>query len=62
MEPHDGVPKCNLNGLIMVKGLVQWPMGGSIVECLNTFHDGDGLLGCSSDKSKMILEWNIIVE
>ncbi len=36
----------------MVKGLVQWPMGGSIVECPNTFHDGEGLLGCSNDKSK----------
>jgi hypothetical protein len=60
MEPHGGVPMCNLNGLIIIKGLVYRPMGGSIVECPNTFHDGEGLLGCSNDKSKLILGWNII--
>ncbi len=62
MEPHGGVLKCNLNGLIMVKGLLQWPMGSSIVECPNTFHDGEGLLGCNNRKSKVILGWNIFVE
>jgi hypothetical protein len=37
-------------------------MGGSIVECPNTFHNGEGLLGCNNDKPKVILWWNIIVE
>jgi hypothetical protein len=37
-------------------------MGGSIVECPNTFHNGEGLLGCGNDNSKVILGWNIIME
>jgi hypothetical protein len=37
-------------------------MGGNIVECPNTFHDGEGLLGYNNDKSKVILGWNVIVE
>ncbi len=49
---------CNLNGLCMVKGI-----GGSIMKCINRFHDiGKGLGGCSNDKSKVILGWNILVE
>jgi hypothetical protein len=32
------------------------------MECPNTFHDGEGLLGCNNHKSKVILGWNIFVE
>jgi hypothetical protein len=30
--------------------------------CPNTFHNGEGLLGCGNDNSKVILGWNIIME
>lgn len=33
-----------------------WPMGGSIMEHINRFHDiGKGLGDCSNDKFKVIL-------
>jgi hypothetical protein len=40
-----------------------WPMGGSIMKCIDRFHDiGKGLEGCNNDKSKVILGWNILLE
>ncbi len=54
---------CNLNGLCMVKRDWWWPMGGSIMKCIDRFHDiGKGLEGCNNDKSKVILGWNILLE
>jgi hypothetical protein len=40
-----------------------WPIGGSIMKLVNRFHDiGKSLGGCSNDKFKVILGWNILVE
>lgn len=54
------MPGCNLSGLVIVKGLVT-AHGWQYMECSHTFHDGEGLLGCSNDKSKVIIGWDIIV-